>query len=295
VQIIDAHIHFSDTEMLKMTARNISHLDYSSAGLSAEFKKSNVVLGIGMGLTEATKNAFPCSEIDNPMRLDLEANLPDRVVCCPGINPTKLQGAELNTQLSRIEAELQRENVVGLKIYAGYYHYYVYDKIYGPIYELASHYHLPVVIHSGDTYSDRGLLRYSHPLAVDELAVTHRDITFVIAHLGCPWVMDTAEVVYKNENVYSDFSGLVVGDQELGECIEEPLFLNQMRSGMVYSGYKKYLFGSDWPLTKLKPYIDFAKKIIPEKHHDDFFYNNAVTIFPKTEKILAKIGAEDTD
>jgi predicted TIM-barrel fold metal-dependent hydrolase len=107
--------------------------------------------------------------------------------------------------------------------------------------------------------------------------------------------MDTAEVFYKIENGYSDFWVVVVFNQELGECIEEPLFLNQMRSGMVYSGYKKYLFGSDWPLTKLKPYIDFAKRIIPEKHHDDFFYNNAVTIFPKTEKILAKIGAEDTD
>jgi len=294
VQIIDAHIHFSDTETLKKTARDISHLDYSAAGLSAEFKKSNVILGIGMGLTEATKNGFPCPEIDNPMQLDLEVTLPDRVVCCLGINPLKLQGSELNAQLSRIEAELQRENVVGIKIYAGYYHYYVYDQIYEPIYKLASHYHLPVVIHSGDTYSDRGLLKYSHPLTVDELAVTHRDITFVIAHLGCPWVMDTAEVAYKNDNVYSDFSGLLVGDQELEECIEEPLFLNQMKIGMVYSGYKKYLFGSDWPLTKLKPYIDFARKIIPEKHYDDFFYNNAVTIFPKIEKILAKIDVENT-
>lgn len=74
---------------------------------------------------------------------------------------------------------------------------------------------MPVVIHTGDTYSEHGILKYAHPLNVDELAVANRDVTFVIAHIGDPWVMDCAEVIYKkNSNVYADLSGLIVGDFE---------------------------------------------------------------------------------
>lgn len=286
MKIIDAHIHFSDIDVLKKTALEISHLDYSSDGLLSEFEESNVVLGIGMGLNEVKGGTFPCEEVSNPMTLDLEEKISDRIACCVGINPSTLDGDKKNEQLLKIEKELQKKNVVGIKIYAGYYHYFVYDKIYEPVYELASYYNLPVVIHSGDTYSERGLLKYSHPLTIDELAVTHRSMNIVIAHMGCPWIMDTAEVAYKNENVFADFSGIIVGEKELDRCINEPLFLDHIKKGFIYTGYEKYLFGTDWPLIKIKPYIAFAKKIVPEKYHKDFFYQNAVNIFPKIKKII---------
>ncbi len=289
MKIIDAHIHFSNVDVLKKTAQEISHLEYSSNGLKSEFEESNVVLGIGMGLNEVKKGAFPCKEASNPMILDLEEKIPDRIVCCVGINPFNLEGDKKDEQLSKIENELQKKNVVGIKIYAGYYHYYVYDKIYEPVYELASNYNLPVVIHSGDTYSERGLLKYSHPLTVDELAVTHRDINFVIAHMGCPWIMDAAEVTYKNENVFADISGIIVEDNALDQCLDEPLFLDHIKRGLIYTGFEKYFFGSDWPLIKIKPFVEFAKKIVPEKYHREFFYENAVTVFPKIKNIINKL------
>ncbi len=70
------------------------------------------------------------------------------------------------------------------------------------------------MFHCGDTYSERGLLKYSHPLTLDEVAVMHQDVTFMMAHFGDPWVLDGAEVVYKNSNMYADLSGLIVGDKQ---------------------------------------------------------------------------------
>ncbi|UUZ97474.1 hypothetical protein LJK87_28500 [Paenibacillus sp. P25] len=48
-----------------------------------------------------------------------------------------------------MEKRLASGEVAGIKLYAGYYHYYVTDRIYGPVYELAKQYDLPVVIHTG--------------------------------------------------------------------------------------------------------------------------------------------------
>ena len=117
------------------------------------------------------------------MGLDLNEKTPSIVARCIGVNPVKLE-EDMTGKLDRIELELSRPDTVGIKLYAGYYPYYVYDRIYEPIYYLAGKYNLTVVIHGGATYSDRALLKYSHPLTVDELAVKHRNINFVIAHLG---------------------------------------------------------------------------------------------------------------
>ncbi len=54
---------------------------------------------------------------------------------------------------------------------------------------------------------------------VDDVAVDHPDVRFVLAHFGNPWLVDAAEVVYKNDNVWADLSGLIVGDEALFRVI----------------------------------------------------------------------------
>src|SRR5436305_1113308 len=48
----------------------------------------------------------------------------------------------------------------------------------------------------------------------EEVAVAHRGVNFVRAHFGNPWVTDAAEVLYKNDNVWADLSGILVGDAD---------------------------------------------------------------------------------
>lgn len=56
--IIDIHIHLSDIDSFHQTALDLSKVDYTAAGLKAEFDKNDVILGIGMGVSEQTKGAF---------------------------------------------------------------------------------------------------------------------------------------------------------------------------------------------------------------------------------------------
>lgn len=282
MKIIDAHLHYSNIESFRRTANEISRVDYSPEGLKTEFLSSNIVAGIGMGVVEESLGAFPDFSSANPMTLDLDEETPSFLYECVGINPVKLEN-ESSTELMKIERELSKDRVVGIKIYAGYYHYHVYHKIYQPVYELAKAYKLPVVIHCGDTFSERGLLKYSHPLNVDEIAVANRGVNFIISHLGDPWVMDTAELVLKNSNVFADLSGLIVGDiNKIESYYTKPLLMDHFKRAILYAdNYSKFLFGTDWPLVPIGAYMSFVKNLVPEEYEEDIFYNNALRVFTK--------------
>ncbi|WP_066393007.1 amidohydrolase family protein [Neobacillus mesonae] len=284
MRIIDAHLHFSNITSFKDTAANLSKLDYTSAGLAQEYRDANVVLGIAMGLTETKADGFPDYETATPMGLDLEEQIPANVCYCPGINPYRLARQEL----AALEACLSNPEVVGIKIYLGYYPFFAYDEVYSPVYELAVKYGLPVVFHTGDTYSERGLLKYAHPLTLDEVAVKNREINFMMAHFGDPWVLDGAEVLYKNRNMYADLSGLLVGTREdLQKKLDSPYFFNHLKHALAFTDdYSKFLFGTDWPLVQVQPYIDLIKELIPKEAHEDVFFNNAVKLFPKIKPLI---------
>ncbi|TDL82670.1 amidohydrolase family protein [Peribacillus frigoritolerans] len=283
MKIIDAHMHISKIQSFKQTAETLSFVDYSIAGLQKEYEAEGVVAAIAMGVTETKPGAFPDRDAETPMGIDLDGPVPNEFFYCPGINPNKVN--EQNLLL--LEKSLQNPQTAGIKIYLGYYPYYAYDKVYGPVYELAKAYRLPVVFHTGDTYSERGLLKYSHPLTLDEVAVENRDIQFMMAHLGDPWVLDGAEVVNKNDNMFADLSGLIVGTAKDISDKKQSRFFDHLLHALSYcEHYEKLLFGTDWPLIGVKPFVDLYKDIIPDEHHENFFYKNALRLFPKLNMVL---------
>ncbi len=277
MKIIDAHMHYSKIDSFQQASKK-NGVVYTREGLVRENQKNNIVAGICMGLNETVTGSFPDDMSQTPMGCDLD-EIPRNLYYCAGINPLNLRGEALH----RLDRAIDSKQCVGIKIYAGYYYFMVTDKIYLPAYELALKYNVPVVIHSGDTYSERGLLKYSHPLAIDELAVNNPDMVIIIAHLGNPWLMDTAEILYKNKNVYADLSGLLVGDKALFErfCSQE-LYMNMFKTALILADhYDKLLFGTDWPLVPIDVYIDFIKKLVPGEHYADVFYGNALKVFTK--------------
>ncbi|MDQ0171534.1 amidohydrolase family protein [Paenibacillus tundrae] len=285
MKIIDAHVHYSNIAAFRETAETLAAIDYSEKGLLQEFDKAGVIAGVGMGVTETVPDAFPDANALNPMMLDLSEEIPDNLYTCIGINPLTLH---LEGQLEAIEQSLRTEHVVGIKLYAGYYHFNVGDEIYDPIYSLASAYQMPIVIHGGLTYSDRGLLKYSHPLSMEETFLKHRDLTFMLCHLGDPWVMDTAALLEKNPNLYTDLSGWIVGDAaKVERLLTEQTYTDHFRRAIVFAEkYDRLVFGTDWPLVQIEPYIQFVKHLIPEAHWEDVFYNNALRVFPKLAHLI---------
>ena len=168
--------------------------------------------------------------------------------------------------------------VKGLKLYPGYEPFYPHDPRLKVVYDLAEEFDVPVMIHTGDTYSSQGRLKYAHPLEVDEVAVDHPNVRLVICHLGNPWLVDCMEVVYKNKNVYADFSGLILG--EFTEVFEDYME-EQIAEVILYAGDPaRFLYGSDWPICDMKSYVDFVSQLkLAPAHRHAIMYENARRLF----------------
>jgi predicted TIM-barrel fold metal-dependent hydrolase len=101
--------------------------------------------------------------------------------------------------------------------------------------------------------------------------------------MGDPWVRETAEILRKNPNVYTDISGLLVGDKLYFEGMgREPLILNEFRHALVYAArWDNILFGTDWPLVPMDAYCEFVARLIPEKYLENVLGKNALNIFTR--------------
>ncbi len=284
MKIIDAHVHFSRIHTFQRTAVDASMLAYDLKGIERECEDANVIATVGMGVEESVTGAFPDHSAPDLMGL----NLPDRpktMGICIGINPFRFS----KESVEKLDALLEEREYVGVKIYLGYYPYYAFDEVYQPVYELAKKHRVPVVFHTGDTYAEGAILKYAHPLTIDEVAVKHRDVTFVMAHLGDPWCLTAAEVMYKNRNVYADLSGLIVGtaDKVAQHMKKDNSYFDHFEHALIYGdAYDRYMFGTDWPLVPIKPYAEWLGGIIPEKHHEAFFHDTALHVFPKLHALI---------
>ena len=168
--------------------------------------------------------------------------------------------------------------IKGMKLYCGYEHYYPYDKKYQRVYDLCVEFGAPVMIHTGDTFSSRGKLRFSHPLNIDEVAVDNPDLKVIICHLGNPWIQDCEEVIYKNKNVYADISGLVLGDFT---DYYEDFMVDKVAEFLNYAGEPRYLlYGSDWPISNMESYLNFVAKLELTPHSRDLLmFRNSKALF----------------
>ena len=292
MKIIDVHTHFSNVQAFHVAADD-SGVDYSRDGMLAEQAQHNVIASVCMGLVEATPWAFPDKNAPAFMHANcphtpvaniptpLHSDCPHNMHVCMGVNPHRLDDNSVAALKQMLKTDRAKNRIVGFKIFAGYYHVNINDPVYSPVYKLAAEHGLTVAIHTGDTYSEVGLLEYSHPLEADRLAVNFRDTNFMLCHMGDPWVMDACEVAYKNRNVFLDISGLQAGDAaHLAATEARTLVMNHYAQGLSYlNAYEKVLFGTDWPLVPLGAYIEFCKKLVPAETYGDVFYNNALKLF----------------
>ncbi|NCD08292.1 MAG: amidohydrolase [Negativicutes bacterium] len=291
MKIIDAHMHFYEVEGFYEAARGAGHENTAEHYLRA-CEENGVVFSIAMGNAEGEEAVFGGSTPRVPNlsgSFDYENyNQPATIGYCCGVKSDELTLTNAEKTVLEFERYLKTPQCVGIKLYPGYRHVYVNDRVHYPLFELARKNDLPVVIHTGDTSNPTAILKYAHPLTVDEVAVQFPDVRFVIAHCGNPWIVDAVEVASKNENVYLELSGMVAGNFESANFYAKHKgFFDHLRMWLDYlDRYDKVLYGSDWPLVNIKSYINLIKNVIPEEHHQAVFYDNALKVFPKIKELL---------
>ncbi len=253
-RIIDAHVHLDDEDLASSPTPYKDFVDSGVVGVVAH------------------------SSYHKGLPLERPKNLPFGLAYCAALTD--------KVKLNELEKAIKEGRFQCLKVYLGYIQKYAYDSFYRPFYKIAEKYKIPVVFHTGDTYSKTAKIKYADPMTIDEVAVDFPKVKFLIAHLGNPWFASAAEVVYKNDNVYCDTSGLLLGDlsQSKPESIEEMIVKPVKWFYLYVENPKKILFGTDWSLTKEQPYLEAIKKAIPPKDWEAVFYTNAKELFNIQEK-----------
>lgn len=291
MKIIDAHMHYYNIDGFRERAAAASH-ENTAAGWQSICEENNIVFSVAMGNTMDASVRFGGVP---PRLIDLAApfdeicyNQPDNIGYCLGVQSDLITEDNAERTAKEFEFYLHQPHCLGIKLYPGYNASYVNDRRHWPLFALAEAYQLPVVIHTGDTARPTGLLKYSHPLTVDEAAVNFPAVKFVIAHCGNPWIVDAVEVAAKNENVYIDLSGLLAGKPAALFLYEKnAAYFEYLRMWLNYLGrYEKVMYGSDWPLVNIPTYIKLIEKIIPAEEHQRVFYDNALRVFSRIGNLL---------
>lgn len=269
MKIIDAHIHlFPSSPHVEQMAQRAGHVNdighlrevYEDLGIVNSVVMSNHSLELDYHNYPADMFHY-CIGLDSSLMLEGNAVLPDYA--------------------DSVEQHLRRDNCCGVKLYPGYNKLSLSDKVYEPIYALAAQYNKPIAIHMGLTAHARAHLKYCHPMALDEVAADHPETNFVMCHFGNPFLETAAAVVEKNPNVSADLSGLIEGRVDFEQYFKDYAEYVFLLKAWISSTncWDKFMYGTDWPLVNMGEYIRFIKEIIPERHWDKVFFDNANRIY----------------
>ena len=269
--IIDCHVHLNNYDGLNKTENKVLSLQERLDALLENMNSNNIFYSILLSSYKVDENRPSTSQLIDIVK---ENHYIDRIGVVAGFTIDNHTYEDLKNYRQWLKDDI----IKGIKLYCGYEHYYPYDERYQVVYDMCIEFGCPIMIHTGDVFSQRAKVKYSHPLNIDDIAVDNPELKIVMCHIGNPWITDCQEILYKNKNVYADISGLIVGDFTISGRTH---YANKIKEILNYvDDPHRLLYGSDWPISNMKSYIDFVQKLeFDEKSFDLLMFKNAKSLF----------------
>ncbi|MGL4419495.1 MAG: amidohydrolase family protein, partial [Gemmataceae bacterium] len=155
--MIDMHIHVVPPGLPGVGSLN-PLLRYAPELLSQTLREQMANAGITHAFAMGEWNTLATDPLGVHRTLQLAKHVPG-LKAIGIMDPTK--DAQDAAHFAAVERELSTRQVVALKGYLGYLHFDPSHATYRRYYELAEKYQLPVIFHTGDTYSPYAKLKYS--------------------------------------------------------------------------------------------------------------------------------------
>lgn len=216
---------------------NYSWNDYMAAQAPAD---KSIVFGIAwepgerVGGTNGFGDVGDVADGVNDSTAAFVRAFPDRLIGFMAVHPHDRKALD-EMERSRVDLGLR-----GVKLGANYQIFDPLESRALAIYQYAQEHGLPILFHIGTSAVRMAPIASAHPLVVDEIAMRYPDLKIVMAHMGHPWTVETAVVVRKHPNVFTDISGLLYRPYT---------FYEAMIKATEWNVLDKILFGSDYPIT----------------------------------------------
>jgi predicted TIM-barrel fold metal-dependent hydrolase len=150
------------------------------------------------------------------------------------VDPTRHDAVD---EIERCQADL---GLLGIKLGPIYQGTSPLNPLTMRVFAAAERRGLPVMIHQGAIFPNAGRLADANPLLLDDVAIAYPDLRIVIAHMGHPWVHETAVVMRRHQNVFADTSAIANRPTVLATALS---------AAKEYGVLEKVLFGSDSPMV----------------------------------------------
>lgn len=180
----------------------------------------------------ATGLPYP-PERTNDATAEFVADAPDRRIGFMSVNPLH---ADVFEEVERCRAL----GLVGIKLGPNYQNFDPLCAQARKLYAYCQRSGLPILFHQGTSPIREAPLRYTHPLVMDDLALSFPGLRIVMAHMGHPFVRETVAVIRKHPHVYADISSIYLRPWL---CWEALTFVTE------WNVPNKLLFGSDYPIA----------------------------------------------
>ena len=175
----------------------------------------------------------------------------------------------------REATELIEAGVRGFKFHPNTQAFWPNDPAWFPLYDVIASAGLIALFHSGTTGIGAGMpggggvrLKYSNPMAVDDVAAEFPGLDIILAHPSFPWQEEALAISVHKPNVYIDLSGW------------SPKYFPEILIQYINTRLRdKMLFGSDFPLITPDRWLaDFEKLPIRDEVRPLVLKENAVRL-----------------
>ena len=189
--------------------------------------------------------------------------------------------------------EMASEGLIrGIKLYTAYQGIDFDSDRFKKVATLASESRLPLMFHGGVSYTlwkqmgtkdvlalvslpDRANEDYKTPEAFEMVAKEFPRVNIIVSHLCKPFFEEMIEVLNRNENVFTDVSGILDSKRDSDyktACIE------QVNRFIGECGPEKIMFGTDFPVQSYEDsvyFVEEAMKNYSAKDRQKVYFDNA--------------------
>jgi len=192
------------------------------------------------------ERTVPTSEV-----IEVAAANPDVLIPFASVDPHKGKAGV------REAREYIEQGVKGFKFHPNTQAFWPNDRAFYPLYEVIAEAGLIALFHTGQTGIGAGMpggggirLKYSNPMAVDDVAADFPGLDIILAHPSFPWQEEALSVATHKPNVYIDLSGWA------------PKYFPEILVRYINGPLKrKMLFGSDFPLLTPERWLSEFDKL----------------------------------
>lgn len=193
----------------------------------------------------------------------------ERFIGFAGVDPMKGM-----TAIRELEFAVRELGLRGLNIQGFENRIAINDPRLYPLYAKCIELDIPVNLHCSINFSTQSLMKYGHPMQLDEVMVHFPELRVIASPPGWPWVQELIGVAWRHANVY------------IGLVAIRPKYLNVANSGyeplLQYGNtvlQDRMIFGSAWPMQPVARAVEEIEALpLKETVKRKWLHDNAATV-----------------